>query len=306
LSALTSPDLLDILACPDCGGALEELGDKLRCGSCGREYDIKSGIPILFPRAMDLSHLEAEEELADQMKTGLTGKAADFLTKQWDESKVEFWSMVRDRLSPAPATIANIGCGRDARSKALEDAGYRFINLDIIHDSLLMLQDQDGAKRCVVGDICHLPFQPGSLDYLVCIDVIHHECDGLEPILASFKKLLKPGGILFLQDPNSWGMYQIWKSVMMPRFLHRMLRSAYHKMKRSTHQPAEYEFPTSVWAVKRMLRDLGFVKIVAHPHKAYPRTGPVGHRFYSLLARIDWIGRYHNYHYTITAVRDDG
>lgn len=42
-------DMLDVLACIDCGGSIEyiEKTDKLRCKSCLKEYEIINGIPMM-------------------------------------------------------------------------------------------------------------------------------------------------------------------------------------------------------------------------------------------------------------------
>ncbi len=44
------PDLLEILACPDCKGPLEPTKDSsgLRCDRCRLTYRIEDGIPILL------------------------------------------------------------------------------------------------------------------------------------------------------------------------------------------------------------------------------------------------------------------
>jgi hypothetical protein len=42
-------DLLAIMACPACRGALEERGNALACKSCGRHYPVRDGIPIMLP-----------------------------------------------------------------------------------------------------------------------------------------------------------------------------------------------------------------------------------------------------------------
>ena len=53
-------DLLPLLACPDCRGALELEGDdtsaevvggSLRCRACGTAFPIEDGIPRLLPSA---------------------------------------------------------------------------------------------------------------------------------------------------------------------------------------------------------------------------------------------------------------
>ncbi len=40
--------LLEILACPACGGNVELQDNKIICIKCGRKYPIKNGIPVLL------------------------------------------------------------------------------------------------------------------------------------------------------------------------------------------------------------------------------------------------------------------
>lgn len=45
------PDLLAVLVCPKCRGALEVRGggpEALRCGACQVDYPVRDGIPILI------------------------------------------------------------------------------------------------------------------------------------------------------------------------------------------------------------------------------------------------------------------
>jgi uncharacterized protein len=42
-------DLLAIMACPVCRGALEDRGEALACVACGRQYPVRDGIPIMLP-----------------------------------------------------------------------------------------------------------------------------------------------------------------------------------------------------------------------------------------------------------------
>jgi hypothetical protein len=41
-------ELLDILACPDCKGLVEEKDDKIICKKCGRKYSVRDGIPVML------------------------------------------------------------------------------------------------------------------------------------------------------------------------------------------------------------------------------------------------------------------
>ena len=40
--------LLEILACPACGGDVELKSEKIICLKCGRKYPIRNGIPVLL------------------------------------------------------------------------------------------------------------------------------------------------------------------------------------------------------------------------------------------------------------------
>lgn len=45
-----SIELLDVLACPKCKGALEykESENRLQCGACRLSYEIKDDIPVML------------------------------------------------------------------------------------------------------------------------------------------------------------------------------------------------------------------------------------------------------------------
>ncbi len=251
---------------------------------------------------MDLRHLQEEEKLARVMQRPRVSRREKFNLAQWENSKQEFWEMVRENIGAPPKVFLNIGSGYDHHFAGFERAGYTFFNFDLVFDILHNLQTESGAMACVAGDMNSLPFRKRSFDYLTCINVIHHQGDRVKALLESFAGLLQPGGKLFLEDPNAWAMFQMFKSALLPRPLHRLIRTAYHRLKRSTHQPADYEFPTSVWRVRRMLGELGFSNIQIHPNRAYPCIGEIGCRIYSWFP-FQFIRKYHNFHYTISATR---
>lgn len=293
------------LACPDCGNNLVKIDiNRLKCNFCGREYEVRNGIPLLYPKNMDFGHLCEEENLAQMMKRKKLNRKESYSYKQWEYSKKEFWQMVQDSIGNNSKMIVNIGCGYDTYFRLFQQKGHYFINFDIVYNTLLQLQQDYQAKVCIAGDISSLPFKTELFDCVVCIDVIHHECDKLLNLLESFKNLLKPGGILFLEDVNSWGVYQFVKSILLPRPLYKFLRLIYHRLKHSERKPADYEFPTNIWKVKRMLIKIGFHNIKIYPNSSYPNIGPVKFYIYNFLGKFDYIKKYHNFHYMLSAVKD--
>jgi SAM-dependent methyltransferase len=297
------PKLLEIIVCPSCRSdvALSEAGlTCIRCGSC---YAFDGGIALLLPSTFDIEHLREEESLTKMMRAKELLPEMRFNLDQWDRSKVDFWQMVGAHLGHGTNRLINIGCGFDPGFRSLTDAGHMFVNFDMVLDMLRDLKVRCPAGHYVNGDLKALPFRPSAFDYVISIDVLHHECEHLKDMLTSWRDLLKPGGTLFLEDPNAWGLFQMAKSIFMPRPVYRYLRSTYHQLRRSAHRPADYEFPTDVWKVKSLLRDLGFEQIRVYPHTAYPTISRRSYEIYNWLSRSKYVRTYHNYHYMLSAVR---
>ncbi|MFH0798833.1 MAG: methyltransferase domain-containing protein [Pseudomonadota bacterium] len=306
MANLLNPELIDFLACPDCHGDILSAETHLICCHCRRKYNIEKGIPVLYPMTIDIDHLKEEEKLASLMQQPPSSRKDRFQASQWNLSKQEFWEVVRKNIAPPPRSIVNLGCGYDSHFEHFEQEGYMFVNFDIVRTMLDKLNKDYGARSCVAGDINRAPFKKNVFDYVVSIDLIHHEIKNLFKLIESFRDLLKPGGLLFLEDPNAWGLFQMAKSIMLPQPLYKFLRSSFHGLRHSTHRPADYEFPTSVWRVKSILRDHGFSNITVYSHSAYPCIGEVGYRIFKELGRVQWVRKYHNYHYMLSAEKTPG
>jgi SAM-dependent methyltransferase len=294
--------LSGLIACPECSSSLTAGSDKLECTGCGRIFPVKAGIPHLLPDDVDLSHIEEEESLGELMKDHVPSGRELFSEKQWELSKEEFWSAVGRHTGSGGLTILNAGCGIDRRFLDLS-RDNTLVSFDLTESLLLTLKDKHDSKHNVLGDVRKLPFAAGAFDCVCCIDLVHHEPGLVGPIIESFFRILKPGGMLFLEDLNAWALFQIWKSILMPRKMHGFLRDKYHSLKGSEHRPASYEFPTSVFKTKRLLVDAGFSGIEAIPHRAYPNTGRAGVAIYRVLSLLRPVGLYHNFHYLFYAVK---
>jgi hypothetical protein len=48
LSRALTPEVLALLACPVCHGALYAAESEVRCAQCARRYPVEDGIPILL------------------------------------------------------------------------------------------------------------------------------------------------------------------------------------------------------------------------------------------------------------------
>lgn len=307
--------LLDLLACPRCGGGLEARADEeapgrtgpyiagtaaLACLSCGAVYEVRGGIPLLLPPDIDAARL-AEEEKLGALMSDLPEQSKDALSeREWKRSKEEFWGFARGKLTGAGGkTVVNVGCGTDREFLSLSPT-HTVVAFDLMRPLLEILRDRHGSALNVAGAVQALPFRDGVFDAVCCIDLIHHEPDRLEAIIASFHRILRPGGMLFLEDINAWGAFQWYKSIL-PRPLHGALRSLHHRLRRSPHRPAPYEFPTSVFRARRLLERAGFARIEAVPLRSCPNGGRAALALWRLASRSARIRRYHGFHYLLCA-----
>lgn len=314
------PVLLDLLACPACRGDLvfrpdaalagadtSELppcaheGKALACRACGAAYEVRGGIPVLLPPGFERARIEKEKQLGGLMTDLPEEKKNPLFESEWKRSKEEFWGFVRGRL-PAGAAVVSVGCGVDT---AFLELGRRHtaVAFDLVPALLETLRDRHGSALNVAGAVQALPFRDGAFDAICCIDLIHHEPDRLDEIVRSFHRILRPGGLLFLEDVNAWGLLQMWKSVLLPRPLHGALRSAWHRLRQTRHRPAPYEFPTSVFRVRRLLAAAGFESVAAVELRSWPNTGRAALAACRALSRLPRVRRYHNFHYLLYAVK---
>lgn len=297
-------NLMNLLACPDCQSDLTCSGDGISCLTCCKRFEVRNGIPVLLPTGFLEDRLRDEEKLAGMMIEPQTSDSDDATTRQWRESKREFWKVVAENIGAAPRNIVNVGCGYDTSFLEFQDKGHLFVNFDMIYEMLETLKYDYESRYCVMGDAGRLPFRENAFDCLTCIDLIHHECDHLEPILKGFCSVLKPGGTLFLEDANAWAMFQFPKSILLPKSSFRGLRSFYHNdVKKSVNRPADYEFPTNPFETARILERVGFSGIEFFKNRAYPIRHKNLYKFYQSFSDNDRIARFHNYHYLLKATK---
>ncbi|MBD3180051.1 MAG: methyltransferase domain-containing protein [Candidatus Latescibacteria bacterium] len=294
-------EILEILCCPECSAELKEENDALLCTGCGRRFQVESGIPLLYPEDLDREHLREEKKLGKEMITPSADRKVSVSGKEWERSKQEFWNYVQVQASSMEKGIfLNIGCGVDLGYLRLGRPGIILAGLDIVPQLIDHLREK-GMDFGVAGSVHRLPVRENSFDALCCTDLVHHEWERAEMILARFHSILKPGGMLFLEDINAWGLGQFYKSILLPKNIHGTLRKLYHRVRGTENPPAEYEFPTSVFRIRKMMQELGFRDITAVPLESCPNSGRVFRRFYRLASRLPRVAEYHNFHYMLTA-----
>lgn len=172
--------LLDVLACPSCGGSFavasvarrdedEILDGSLACAGCGHTAPVTDGIPRfvssdLYASSFGLQwNLFRVEQIDSVNRTGLserrffseTGWAPDWMRGKW---------------------ILDAGCGAGRFLEVASRYGCDVVGVDLSHatDAARTTLRQRPNVHLVQASVDALPFKPGAFDGCYCIGVIQH------------------------------------------------------------------------------------------------------------------------------------
>ena len=94
--------------------------------------------------------------------------------------------------------ILDAGCGTGQMTKLLEGYGEA-VGLDLAPEAINYAKIR-GVKNLVQGSITDPPFEPGTFDLVVSLDVIEHVDNDMQ-ILAGLRDIVRPGGHLVVTVP---------------------------------------------------------------------------------------------------------
>src|SRR3989344_3996839 len=99
------------------------------------------------------------------------------------------------------AKILDAGCGTGGTIQFLKKAGFANVFGIDVNQSALRYCQKRGIKNIRMGNVNSLPFKKDSFDAVICLDVLYHKDINRDLVINNFNKVLKKGGILYLQEP---------------------------------------------------------------------------------------------------------
>jgi len=101
-------------------------------------------------------------------------------------------------LGPAPRLL-DVGCGAGYESRRLASLGAEVVGIDISEKSIRIAKEMNPGCHFEVMDCRQANDTLGAFDGIVAIALVVHIMDGdLGTLFKNFRKLLKPGGFLFI------------------------------------------------------------------------------------------------------------
>jgi 2-polyprenyl-6-hydroxyphenyl methylase/3-demethylubiquinone-9 3-methyltransferase len=111
-----------------------------------------------------------------------------------------------DRFVPrwAGLRVLDLGCGGGLTAEVLAGRGASVIGVDRSLPSLRIARGHAASELAIGyagGDACALALANGSVDVVVCVDVLEH-VPSVSQVLAECARVLKPGGWLLFDTIN--------------------------------------------------------------------------------------------------------
>lgn len=225
VTANINEDLIRILACPADHTALRIERDTLVCEH-GHHYAVEGGVPVFTnaPRREPVPlNMGACPNYA---KNKERGAAIDPFVDDWivNTNGNLYWR-ARRRLPRYPIprwpfaqgnerTLVDIGCSWGRWSIAAAEARFRPIGVDVHIDALdaagRVSRQLGSSADFVCCDAERLPLQDRSVDCVFSYSVLQHlDRAKVFIVLREIARVLKPGGVCWIQLPNKFGMLSL-------------------------------------------------------------------------------------------------
>ncbi len=98
-----------------------------------------------------------------------------------------------------PGVALDAACGTGRFAEFLSTRGHRVIGVDSSPGMLAYAQRRVPDGEFCLGELDRLPLPDGAVDVIVCALALEH-VPRLDPVLAEFARVLRPGGDLVISD----------------------------------------------------------------------------------------------------------
>jgi len=165
---------------------------------------------FVLARLAEVRRLVDDERLANH--DGVLVRRGDTVTayRQWansyDEPRNGLFDedepVVHEILDGLPAGAAlDAACGTGRFAEYLSARGHRVVGVDSSPEMLARARERVPGGEFRLGDLHRLPLPDTAADLVVCGLALAH-VPGLEPVMAEFARVLRPGGHLVISDAH--------------------------------------------------------------------------------------------------------
>ena len=166
--------------------------------------------------------------------------------------------------------IVDLGCGPGFYTRALRERGAEVVPVDNDAEELALAGDP--PEGAVIADATKLPFEDGSVQGVLCSNMLEHTADA-EAVVAEIARVLRPGGWAYVSWTN-W--YSPWGGHLMAPYHYLWPKLGPRVYERFHGKPRKHAYGETLWAVHvgqmlRFVRKLPRVEIERVEPRYWPR-----------------------------------
>lgn len=215
VSAEPSEALVGLLRCPFCGAELARDAAELRCGGCGRRFELAGAIPLMLHRDLPGAETKLAEaagwvekargdgwyEPDDAIDAALPFVARD--NPDWTDltwlANGHSFQVLLDRYVGARRglRVLELGAAKAWAAPYWRERDCEYVATDILVDAKIGLGRGSfyGEFARVQADGEYLPFAAESFDVTYCLATLHHALD-LPRMVAEMARVTRRGGVV--------------------------------------------------------------------------------------------------------------
>ena len=141
-------------------------------------------------------------------------------------------------------SVLDLGCGGGFMSEALASRGANVIGIDPAEKAIAIAQRHAASQklsiRYLLGTGENLPVLDGSMDYVICVDVLEHVFD-LDRVIGEASRVLRPGGTFLFDTIN-----RTWLAALVVVFFGERI---FRILPLGTHDPTKFIKPKELAAL---------------------------------------------------------
>jgi SAM-dependent methyltransferase len=196
----------EILRCQQTLEPLKTSAEGLYSSAAGLVYPVKDGMIYMGydERHHDFIHQIIEAERIHQATPEAIEPSLAFLSES-SQAVVDLIRLARRHLRRGGALRGlELGAGSGWASWLFAEAGYEMWVCELEPNSLFLGQIYEhvrlGPGRRIACDATYVPFADRVFDLVLCKEFSHH-VDDKERLFREANRVLRPGGLLLVQDP---------------------------------------------------------------------------------------------------------
>lgn len=133
----------------------------------------------------------------------------------WKNPSIESYYLLNRWKSSGKKNFLDLGCGLGRHTVMFASNDFNVYAFDISEEAIKKTREcatsLDLSVNYKIGDMLSLPYEDGSMDFILCRNVISHsDTSGVKQIISEIKRVLTTDGecYLTLGSKETWGFKQ--------------------------------------------------------------------------------------------------